>query len=249
MPPWSTRPAASCASHAVRPCHPSVALTGTQRCPSTPCASSWPISRPAAPWSASASRSRPCSRSPRSTPACSPSKGPAVLFENVEGFAMPVLTNLFGTVERVAWGMNREPHQLQELGETLAFFKQPVPPESFGQALELLPLVKVALSMKPKIGRPRALPGGRAARGRHRSRPAADPDLLARRAGAADHLAAGGDQGAVRRARGQVQPRHLPHAGAGPRPDADALAQASRRRAAPPPLGPEPQATPCPPRP
>ena len=35
---------------------------------------------------------------------------------------MPVLTNLFGTVERVAWGMDREPHQLRELGETLAFF-------------------------------------------------------------------------------------------------------------------------------
>jgi 4-hydroxy-3-polyprenylbenzoate decarboxylase len=77
-------------------------------------------------------------------------RGPAVLFENIEGHRMPVLTNLFGTVERVAWGMSREPHQLAELGETLAFFKQPVPPESFGQALELLPLVKVALSMKPK---------------------------------------------------------------------------------------------------
>ena len=81
-------------------------------------------------------------------------QGPAVLFENVEGHRMPVLTNLFGTVERVAWGMSREPHQLQELGETLAFFKQPQPPESFGQAMELLPLVKVALSMKPKtVGR------------------------------------------------------------------------------------------------
>ena len=42
--------------------------------------------------------------------------GPAVLFENVEGSTMPVLANLFGTVERVAWGMNREPHQLKELG-------------------------------------------------------------------------------------------------------------------------------------
>ena len=81
-------------------------------------------------------------------------QGPAVLFENVEGHRMPVLTNLFGTVERVAWGMSREPHQLQELGEMLAFFKQPQPPESFGQAMELLPLVKVALSMKPKtVGR------------------------------------------------------------------------------------------------
>ena len=40
--------------------------------------------------------------------------GPAVLFENVvradgERYDMPVLVNLFGTVERVAWGMDREP--------------------------------------------------------------------------------------------------------------------------------------------
>ena len=97
-------------------------------------------------------------------------------------------------------------------------------------------------------GGPRTLPGGGAEGRRHRSRPAADPDLLAGRAGAADHLAAGGDQGARRRARGRLQSRHLPHAGAGPRPDADALAQASRRRPAPPALGRQPQRIPCPPR-
>jgi 4-hydroxy-3-polyprenylbenzoate decarboxylase len=80
--------------------------------------------------------------------------GPAVLFEQVPGYDMPVLVNLFGTVERVAWGMDREPQKLRELGETLAFFRQPQPPESFGQALEMLPLVKVALSMKPRtVGR------------------------------------------------------------------------------------------------
>ena len=49
--------------------------------------------------------------------------GPAVLFENVVGqdgkrYDMPMLVNLFGTVERVAWGMDREPGQLRELGET-----------------------------------------------------------------------------------------------------------------------------------
>jgi 4-hydroxy-3-polyprenylbenzoate decarboxylase len=77
-------------------------------------------------------------------------QGPAVLFERVEGFTIPVLVNLFGTVERVAWGMGREPHQLRELGETLAFFRQPQPPESFGQAMEMLPLVKAALAMKPR---------------------------------------------------------------------------------------------------
>ena len=40
--------------------------------------------------------------------------GPAVLFEDVSRqdggrYGMPVLANLFGTVERVAWGMDREP--------------------------------------------------------------------------------------------------------------------------------------------
>jgi 4-hydroxy-3-polyprenylbenzoate decarboxylase len=82
-------------------------------------------------------------------------KGPAVLFEHVlrpDGgrHAMPVLTNLFGTVERIAWGMDREPHQLREIGETLAFLKQPEPPGGWREALELLPLLKTVLAMKPK---------------------------------------------------------------------------------------------------
>src|ERR687892_1644927 len=77
-------------------------------------------------------------------------QGPAVLFENVEGSRMPVLTNLFGTVQRVAWGMNREPHQLRELGELLAFLKQPEPPGGWREAVEMVPLLKAALTMKPK---------------------------------------------------------------------------------------------------
>ncbi len=82
-------------------------------------------------------------------------KGPAVLFEEVlrpEGgrYAMPVLANLFGTVERVAWGMDREPGQLREIGETLAFLKQPEPPGGWREALEMLPLLKTVLAMKPK---------------------------------------------------------------------------------------------------
>jgi 4-hydroxy-3-polyprenylbenzoate decarboxylase len=77
-------------------------------------------------------------------------KGPAVLFENVEGFDMPVLINLFGTVERVAWGMDREPDQLRELGRTLAFLKQPEPPGGWREAMELVPVLRSALSMRPK---------------------------------------------------------------------------------------------------
>src|SRR5690242_17126345 len=81
--------------------------------------------------------------------------GPAVLFENViaedgRRYSMPVLVNLFGTVERVAWGMEREPHQLREVGETLAFLKQPEPPGGWREAFEMLPLLKSALAMKPK---------------------------------------------------------------------------------------------------
>src|SRR5690349_21128719 len=82
-------------------------------------------------------------------------KGPAVLFEHAmkaDGTrsSMPVLTNLFGTVERVAWGMGREPHQLREVGETLAFLKQPEPPGGWREAFEMLPLLRTVMSMKPR---------------------------------------------------------------------------------------------------
>jgi len=81
--------------------------------------------------------------------------GPAVLFEHVvraDGaqYGMPVLTNLFGTVERVALAMDRAPHQLREVGETLAFLKQPEPPGGWREAIELLPLLKTVLAMKPR---------------------------------------------------------------------------------------------------
>ena len=81
--------------------------------------------------------------------------GPAILFENVinergEKSDMPVLVNLFGTVERVAWGMNREPSELREVGETLAFLRQPEPPRGIKDAIDLLPLAKQVMAMKPK---------------------------------------------------------------------------------------------------
>ncbi len=82
-------------------------------------------------------------------------QGPAVLFEDVRRedgtpHEMPVLVNLFGTVERVAWGMDRTPEQLREVGETLAFLKQPEPPGGWREALELMPLLKTVMAMKPK---------------------------------------------------------------------------------------------------
>ena len=182
--------------------------------------------------------------------------GPAVLFENVihpgnghPGGAMPVLVNLFGTVERVAWGMDREPHELRAIGETLAFLKQPEPPGGWREALGPAAAAqdRDGDAAAHRLGG--AVPGDRAARRRYRPRPSAGPDLLAGRAGAADHLAAGRHQGSGHGARGQFQPRHLPHAGDRPRHDADALAAASRRRAASPALARSKSASRCPPPP
>jgi 4-hydroxy-3-polyprenylbenzoate decarboxylase len=80
-------------------------------------------------------------------------KGPAVLFENVVGSEIPVLVNLFGTVERVAWGIDREPHELRGVGETLAFLRQPEPPGGWREALDMLPLLRTVMAMKPKTVR------------------------------------------------------------------------------------------------
>lgn len=81
-------------------------------------------------------------------------KGPAVLFEHVitehGPAAMPVLVNLFGTVERVAMGMDTTPEKLREIGQMLAFLKTPEPPGGWREAVEMLPLLKKVLAMKPK---------------------------------------------------------------------------------------------------
>ncbi|WP_334128144.1 UbiD family decarboxylase [Sneathiella sp.] len=81
--------------------------------------------------------------------------GPAVLFENPvnergERSEMPVLVNLFGTVDRVAMGMNRKPEELREVGETLAFLRQPEPPEGIREAMGMLPVLKTVMNMRPK---------------------------------------------------------------------------------------------------
>ncbi|NQV45433.1 MAG: UbiD family decarboxylase, partial [Rhodospirillales bacterium] len=78
-----------------------------------------------------------------------------IVFENVvredgSSYGMPVLGNLFGTVERVAWGMNREAHELREVGEMLAFLRQPEPPGGWREAMNMLPLVKKLMAMKPR---------------------------------------------------------------------------------------------------
>jgi len=78
--------------------------------------------------------------------------GPALLFERVKGHTIPVLGNLFGTPRRVALGMGREEvSELRELGELLAYLKEPKPPQGLRDAWEKLPLVRQVMAMAPEV--------------------------------------------------------------------------------------------------
>ena len=84
--------------------------------------------------------------------------GPALLFENPKGHAMPVLANLFGTPQRVALGMGCDVGKtgdwqpaLREVGKLLATLKEPEPPRGFKDAWDKLPLLKQVLNMAPKV--------------------------------------------------------------------------------------------------
>ena len=79
-------------------------------------------------------------------------QGPALLFERPTGHRMPVLANLFGTPQRVAFGMGRESvAAVRELGALLAQLKEPEPPKGFKDAWEKLPLVRQIFSMTPRV--------------------------------------------------------------------------------------------------
>ena len=78
--------------------------------------------------------------------------GPALLFENPKGFDTPVLCNLFGTEHRVALGMGaKNIESLREIGEVLAFLRQPEPPQGLRDAWQKLPIFKKVLNMGPKL--------------------------------------------------------------------------------------------------
>ncbi|HEY8618066.1 UbiD family decarboxylase [Phenylobacterium sp.] len=88
--------------------------------------------------------------------------GPAVLFENViradgERSSMPCLVNLFGTVKRVAMGVTLEGKarttagELREVGELLAFLRQPEPPRGLKDAFDMLPLARTVMGMRPNV--------------------------------------------------------------------------------------------------
>jgi 4-hydroxy-3-polyprenylbenzoate decarboxylase len=87
--------------------------------------------------------------------------GPALLFERPAGSSIPVLTNLFGTAERVALAMGGnggvpgDPRdRLREVGELLAALKEPEAPSGLRDALGKVGMLKAALwDMTPRTVR------------------------------------------------------------------------------------------------
>jgi 4-hydroxy-3-polyprenylbenzoate decarboxylase len=84
--------------------------------------------------------------------------GPALRFEHAVDAggtraAMPVVTNLFGTRERVAAGLGVRPERIGELGEMLAAMREPAPVDGLRDALSRWPMVRSALATRPKITR------------------------------------------------------------------------------------------------
>ncbi|MBI5901603.1 MAG: 4-hydroxy-3-polyprenylbenzoate decarboxylase [Rhodocyclales bacterium] len=87
--------------------------------------------------------------------------GPALLFEQPKGHAMPVLANLFGTPERVAMGIAMGADaddrggawkaRLRGVGELLATLKEPDPPKGLRDAWDKLPVLKQVLNMAPRV--------------------------------------------------------------------------------------------------
>jgi 4-hydroxy-3-polyprenylbenzoate decarboxylase len=88
-------------------------------------------------------------------------RGPAVIFERpirADGTPsdIPILVNLFGTVRRVARGVTmggaerNDAKSLREVGEILATLRQPEPPRSLKDVMDLVPVARSFIVMKSK---------------------------------------------------------------------------------------------------
>ena len=121
------------------------------------------------------------------------SGGPALLFENPKGSQHPLLINQFGTERRMCMALGVE--TLDDAAAKLGDILDMQPPEGLREKVRgLLKLKSVADSL-PKMVSKGAMPGDRARGRRRRSRPAADPALLAGRPRAVHHAPGGHHEG------------------------------------------------------
>ena len=80
--------------------------------------------------------------------------GPALLFENLPGYKLSALTNLFGTTRRVALAMGVDDvSELRDVGHLLANLKEPEPPKGIRDAGKLIRMGKALWDMRPAVVR------------------------------------------------------------------------------------------------
>jgi 4-hydroxy-3-polyprenylbenzoate decarboxylase len=76
-------------------------------------------------------------------------KGPALFFENVENSEFPVVTNLFGTMERMCLALETE--SLDAIAERITELLEPKPPLKFIDKIKMLPKLMELSKIFPKI--------------------------------------------------------------------------------------------------
>ena len=73
--------------------------------------------------------------------------GPALLFESVRGYSMPVAINVYGSAQRMAWALGAE--HIDAVVERVEKLVKMAPPESFQDKLRLLPRLKEIADILP----------------------------------------------------------------------------------------------------
>ena len=74
--------------------------------------------------------------------------GPALLFQNPKDFNFPVLTNLYGSLERIQAIFDIR--ELDDLGKGFTRFLEIAPPKGWVEKLKLLPKLKEVTNIFPK---------------------------------------------------------------------------------------------------
>ncbi len=77
--------------------------------------------------------------------------GPALLMERCGTSGIPVLGNLYGSTQRVVWALGRKSSaELREIGELLAYLREPQLPHGLADTLSKLPRLRQVLHSAPQ---------------------------------------------------------------------------------------------------
>ncbi|MBZ0172192.1 MAG: UbiD family decarboxylase, partial [Phycisphaerales bacterium] len=97
--------------------------------------------------SKSAAPSAPSAAARKNDPRFSDRGGPALLFNNIEGAAFPLLINAFGSYRRTEMALGCDRSGFDSIADRIAGFVKPQPPRSFRDALakarQFAPLLKI----------------------------------------------------------------------------------------------------------